>query len=158
MATTNQTPEEQIVDLQKTVQTQETALKGKDKTIEQLTTAGKTKDQTIEELKATGRENQTKAQKDLSEKVGRIRELEQEAEVNNKLITTYENQAKLAKIAAQGGAIVVEHEGKHYRVRVPQFHFEGKLVQAETLTDNAELVGKLVTAGSGVLELAESQD
>ncbi|MGI4866150.1 MAG: hypothetical protein ACRYFZ_19655 [Janthinobacterium lividum] len=90
----------------------------------------------------------------VGEKATRIRELEQEAEANEQTIQGYQQQLRAAE-ATGDGRTVVTHEQQLYRVVVPQFHFEGKVVKAADLSSDATLVGKLVTAGSGVLELVE---
>jgi chromosome segregation ATPase len=130
-----------------------------------LTTKSEAKDRTIAEQKgkldSQGKElaDAIQARDTQFSIVGqaatRIRELEQEAEANEQTIKGYETQLRTAE-AAGDGSIVVKHEEQLYRVVIPQFHFEGKVVKADALKTDATLVGKLVEAKSGVLELVEA--
>lgn len=100
----------------------------------------------------------SKQASDLADKVEHIRALDAEAEANQAIIAGYEAKLRAAQLQAEGGAPVVEHAGDHYRVVVPQFHYEGKLVTAESLATDASLVAKLIELGSGVLEKVASND
>ena len=159
-----QTPEQQIEVLNKQLTDLQTKSTQQEATIAeqkgQLKTQGKDlADVTRERDKAVKERDQALTQRDgfksdLGAKVDRIRELEGEAEANEAVITRYEAQQKRDKLAADGGTIVVTHEGQNYRVLVPQFHFNGAVVKAADLVEDAVTVAQLVESGSGVLELA----
>jgi predicted RNase H-like nuclease (RuvC/YqgF family) len=141
------TAEEQITKLQGQVADLTKTSEKQVKTIEQLNGKLETQGRTL----ATAQEARDKAVSEVGQKVARIRELELDAEANEQTITSLEAKVRQAE-AGGDGTIVVTHEDQLYRVVVPQFHFEGRIVKAEELASDAETVAKLVKAGSGLLE------
>lgn len=151
MAKLELTLEEQIAKLQGQVTDLTNKSDAQARTIEQQTGKLETQGRTL----ALAQQARDKATTEVGEKVEHIRTLESEAEANEQTIAGLEAKVRQAE-AGNDGSIVVTHEDQLHRVLVPQFHFEGRLVKAEELSGDAELVAKLVKAGSGVLEKVAS--
>lgn len=62
--------------------------------------------------------------------------------------------SEISKLAAKKSIadVIVEHEGKKYRVTIPKFKFEKELHSADSLAEKPELVAKLVAEGFGGFE------
>ena len=158
-----QTPEQQNEALSKQVTDLKSKLDQKDTTISELKDQLKNQGKDVTALtkerdKAVSERDQAITQRDgfrndLAAKVERIRELEGDAEANEEVIKRYEAQQKRDQLAAETGSVVVSHEGLTYRVLAPQFHFDGAVVKAPDLAQDAATVAKLIESGSGVLEV-----
>lgn len=65
---------------------------------------------------------------------------------------------KLAETGVSVGGLVVSHEDKQYQVMAQKFTIDGELVTADQLKDDAELIGKLIEANSGLLVLVAKEE
>lgn len=63
-------------------------------------------------------------------------------------------QAEISTLAAKKTIddVVVEHEGKKYRVTIPRFNHNKEVYTADSLTNNPALVAELVKEGFGGFE------
>ena len=80
-----------------------------------------------------------------------------ESEAKDAIIEGQAEQLAAAEIQGAGSLPVLTHEKKRYQVLAGQFLVEGKLVKAEDLKTDKTLVEKLVTSGSGILQLLEEK-
>lgn len=82
-----------------------------------------------------------------------IAALNEQIAQQNEIITSQADALKAAETQGSNSLPVITHEKKQYQVLAKQFTFEGKLVKADDLKANKDLVKALLKAEAGILQL-----
>ncbi|MDO7877820.1 hypothetical protein Q5H93_23995 [Hymenobacter sp. ASUV-10] len=87
-----------------------------------------------------------------------IEALNKQIAEQNEIINGQADALKAAETQGASALPVITHEKKQYQVLAKQFTFESKLVKAEDLKTNKDLVKALLKAEAGILQLVVEKE